>query len=166
MLHTVSFKHPKSWSTHMPMLLKTVLASEGTVMEVGGGVFSTPLLHWLCKNMKRKLITYEDDPQFFQFAREFASGLHKVRLINNWDEMDTKSHYGVVLIDHHPEGRRGADAIRFKDSTDFIVMHDTERPDKYGYDEVWQHFKYIHHDKGCKPWTTVVSNYKDLSFLI
>lgn len=147
----------------MPMLIKAVLASEGDVVEVGGGVFSTPLLHWLCKNLNRKVITYEDHPDFYKFSREFQSPLHRVRLIENWDAMDFKTHRGVVFIDHHPEFRRGIDAINFKNSADYIVMHDTERSGKYGYSKVWQHFKYVHHDKGCKPWTSVVSNFKDLS---
>ena len=162
-MHHVTFKNPKHWSTHMPMLIKAVQASRGTVVEVGGGVFSTPLLHWLCKEAGRKLITYENEPQFFAFSHEFQSHLHSVRLIKDWDEMDFKSHCGVVFIDHHPEFRRGLDAIRFKDSADFIVMHDTERPDKYNYNEVWKHFKYVHHYKDCRPWTSVVSNFKDLS---
>lgn len=164
-MHTVSFKHPKSWSTHMPMLLKVLLMSTGDVVEVGGGVFSTPLLHWLCKIQNRKLITYEDEPEFYRFTREFQSQTHSVRLIKNWDEMDFKTHRGVVFIDHHPEHRRGLDAIRFKDSADFIVMHDTERPEKYNYAGVWEHFKYVRHDTGCKPWTSVVSNKFDLSKL-
>lgn len=161
----LTFKNPKSWSTHMPMLIKTVQASEGEVLEVGGGVFSTPLLHWLCKVEGRKLTTYENDPITFEFVHAFQSHLHRTRFIKSWDKMDFKRHWGVVLIDHHPEARRTPDAIRFKDSADFIVLHDTEKPLKYGYDELWQHFKYVYHDKGCRPWTSVVSNTKDLSFL-
>lgn len=147
------------------MLIKAVQASTGTVVEVGGGVFSTPVLHWLCKEMGRRLITYENEKQFFDFSHEFQSHNHSVRLINDWDEMDFKSKRGVVFIDHHPEFRRGLDAIRFKNSAEFIVMHDTERPDKYNYNQVWEHFKYVHHWKDCRPWTSVVSNFKDITNL-
>lgn len=164
-MHHITFKNPKHWSTHMPMLIRALEMTEGTVVEVGGGVFSTPLLHWLCKMQNRRLITYENEPQFFAFSKEFQSEKHSVRLINNWDEMDFKSPRGVVFIDHHPEQRRGLDAIRFKDSAQIIVMHDSERPDKYNYNGVWEHFKYVHHWKDCRPWTSVVSNYKDLSKL-
>lgn len=147
----------------MPMLMRALAETEGTVVEVGGGVFSTPLLHWICKMQGRRLITYENEPQFVAFSKEFQSTQHSIRLINDWDEMDFKSKRGVVFIDHHPESRRGLDAIRFKDSAQIIVMHDTERPEKYNYGGVWEHFKYVHHWKDCRPWTSVVSNYIDLS---
>lgn len=149
----------------MPMLVRALEMTEGTVVEIGGGVFSTPLLHWLCKMQNRRLITYENEPQFYAFSKEFQSEKHSVRLIKDWDEMDFKSPRGVVFIDHHPEQRRGLDAIRFKNSAQIIVMHDSERPEKYNYDGVWKHFKYVHHWKDCKPWTSVVSNFKDLSTL-
>ena len=145
------------------MLIKAVLASEGDVVEVGGGLFSTPLLHWLCHSLNRKLITYENDERFCEFAKEFEDSMHEVIVIKDWDDMDFKTHRGVVLIDHHPEPRRYVDVLNFKDSADYIVMHDTERPDKYGYDKVWEHFKYAKHWKDSKPWTSVVSNLKDLS---
>ncbi len=154
----INLKNPKIWSTHLPLLIKAVEASEGDVLEIGGGLFSTPVLHWLCKNLNRKLVTYENDAEYFEFAKQFRSHLHSVRRIEDWGEMDFKHHWGVVFIDHHPELRRGIDAINFKDTADYIVMHDTEKPEKYSYDKVWQHFKYIWHDKGCRPWTSVVSN--------
>lgn len=150
----------------MPMLIRALEMTEGTVVEVGGGVFSTPLLHWLCKLQKRRLITYENEKQFYDFSREFQSETHSIRLINDWDEMDFKSKRGVVFIDHHPESRRGPDAIRFKDSAQIVVMHDSERPEKYGYDPVWPQFKYVHHYKDCKPWTSVVSNFIDVTKIV
>lgn len=164
-MHHITFKNPKHWSTHMTLLIKALQATKGTVVEVGGGVFSTPLLHWLCKMQDRRLITYENEKQFFDFSHEFQSTRHSVRLINDWDEMDFKSRRGVVFIDHHPEFRRGLDAIRFRNSADIIVMHDTERPDKYNYNDVWKHFKYVQHWKDCRPWTSMVSNTIDVTKL-
>jgi len=164
-MHHITFKNPKHWSTHMPLLIKAVQATQGTVVEVGGGVFSTPLLHWLCKMQGRRLITYENEAQFMAFSKEFQSEKHSVRLIEDWDAMDFRSKRGVVFIDHHPEFRRGLDAIRFKDSADIIVMHDTERPEKYNYNGVWEHFKYVQHYRDAKPWTSMVSNTIDVTKL-
>lgn len=149
----------------MTLLIKALAATEGTVVEVGGGVFSTPLLHWLCKMQNRRLITYENEELYYRFSKEFQSPQHPVRLIKDWDDMDFKSHRGVVFIDHHPEHRRGLDALRFKNA-DIIVMHDTERPEKYNYSEVWKHFKYVAHWRDCKPWTSMVSNKIDVTKLI
>lgn len=149
----------------MPMLIRSLELSSGDVVEVGGGLFSTPILHWYCKLHKRKLITYENEPTFFEFAKKFQSPGHRVRLIKNWDDMDFKTHRGLVFIDHHPNERRTVDIINFKNSADYIVIHDTEKPEKYGYDAIWEHFKYTLTWKDCRPWTSVVSNFKELNNL-
>jgi len=155
----------KAWSTHMPMLIKCVQMSDGPVLEIGSGLFSTPLLHWLCYEKGRKLITYENNLDYFSFAKSFQSRNHRIRFIKDWDEIDTeaKMHWSVVLIDHTPEERRKIDAIRLKEKADYIIIHDTDCESKYGFDEVWPHFKYRYDWRGCRPWTTVVSNFKDVS---
>lgn len=157
----------KNYTTHIGMLVKVLLASEGTVIECGGGIFSTPLLHWICKFQRRKLITYEHHLAYYAFERQFQSHLHSIRFVKNWDEIDTDTHVGMVFIDHHPPERRMIETLRFKDSADFIVIHDTERVSReYNREEVFEQFKYRHDWKECRPWTSVFSNYKDLSFLV
>lgn len=159
----------KETSTYMPMLIKTVQMTDGPVMELGSGLFSTPLLHWLCQEDQRKVVSYENDPEFYKFSGKFRSKNHKVILIQDWKDIDVKTHWSVVLIDHSPKRplRRGMDIIRLKNNADYIIIHDTgpEIQTKYGYEEVWPHFKYRHDWKKCSQWTTVVSNFKDLSHL-
>lgn len=163
----------KRYTTHIALLLKVLDISEGDVIEMGGGIFSTPLLHWYCKNKNRKLITYEDNLDFYNFERQFQSRHHKIRLIKDWNEVDTTKHRGVVFIDHAGKAsvgdwrgfRRGIDAIRFKDTADYIVLHDTEQKGwkTYGYDKMWNYFRYRFDWKECVPETSVISNLVDLS---
>ena len=148
----------------MTMLIKVLLNSEGPVCEVGGGPFSTPLLHWICKMQNRKLVTYENNKDFYDICHQFQSKNHSIRFIENWDEMDFKTHWSLVFIDHHPAERRVVDVINFKDSADYIVMHDTEDY-RYGFDKAFPLFKYRYDWKDCTPYTSVVSNSKDLTFL-
>jgi hypothetical protein len=150
----------------MTMLIKVLQNSEGPVMELGGGPFSTPLLHWLCKMQGRKMVTYESDPQYYQLCRGFQSSYHKVRFVSedNWDSIPLEN-WGVIFIDHHPDERRVIDLIKFKDHADYIIMHDTEKEEKYGLKKAYPLFKQIHVWDGCKPWTSVFSNKKELSFL-
>ncbi len=159
----------KETSTYMPMLIKTIQMTKGPVMELGSGLFSTPLLHWLCQADGRKVVSYESDPEFYKFSHKFQSKNHRARLIKDWNEIDLKTHWSVVLIDHSPKRplKRGMDIIKLKDKADYIVIHDTgpEIQAKYGYEEVWPHFKYRHDWKECTQWTTVVSNFYDLSNL-
>jgi len=152
----------KAHTTHMPMLIKTVQMSEGPILELGSGIFSTPLLHWLCSEHSRRLDTYESHPDYYAFAKRFQSRYHSIHLTKDWQDIDMRKHWGVVLIDHAPEERRGIDAIRLKNNADYIVLHDSELEKKYGYDKIWEHFKYIHRWDGGTPKTTVVSNFKDL----
>lgn len=151
----------KGWSTFMPILIKAVSLTNGDVLEMGAGYFSTPLLHWICK-YKNLLFTYENDPLFYSFAKQFQSPKHVIKLVNNWDDIKINKHWGVVFIDHVPDNRRGKDIIRFKNNADYIVIHDSERENTFGYIEAWGHFKYRYDWKDCRPWTTVLSNFKGL----
>lgn len=150
----------KYWTTYMPMLIKAVSLTHKDVLEMGSGFFSTPLLHWICK-YKNKLYTYENNEFFYSFARQFQSSTHRIRFLENWDDLKIDRHWGVVFMDHQPDERRGKDAVRFKDNADYIVIHDTG-DDIFGDTAVWGHFKYRYDWKDCRPWTTVLSNFKEL----
>ena len=45
--------------SHLPVLIKMVLMTDGPILELGTGFFSTPVLHWLCAEKKRKLVSYD-----------------------------------------------------------------------------------------------------------
>lgn len=158
-------------STHFPMLIKCVNKSRGAVLELGSGLFSTPLLHWLCFP-NRKLITCESYQHYMDFAKKFATKSHTVKFIEDWNHSQILqgcgcTHFGVVLIDHSPKKprQRGDDAILFKDAADYVVLHDAGKNSnpKYGYEKVFEHFKYRYDWEGCWPPTTVLSNYHDLT---
>jgi hypothetical protein len=158
-------KMAKGWSSHNAVLIKVIMRSEGDIIEMGAGPFSTPLLHWLCKDRGLRLRTYENDPFYYNFASQFQSNSHSIRKIENWNDLELKGHLGIIFIDHHPMEQRGIDVIRFKDYADYLILHDTEKPETYGYQDIWKHFKYSYSWKECRPWTSVVSNFKDLSWL-
>lgn len=159
----IRYNHPKGWSSHYTLLLKAIFSSTGPVVEVGGGFFSTPLLHWVCKSLDRYLITYENDPRFKDLVKSFQSPKHKIVFLEDWNTMDFKKHYGVVFIDHHPPQRRAVDVWNFRDSADYIVMHDTNPPDKYHWRETLAKFKYQYDWTEYKPWSSVVSNLFDVT---
>lgn len=158
----------KQRSTHMPMLIRTVQATSGPVLELGAGPYSTPLLHWLIAGSGRYLVTYDNVPLFYNYAKRFQSRDHIVYLTKDWREIDQDNTYwSVVFIDHsgkiRDDSRRGGDAIRLKDRADYIVLHDTDNEDTCGYIKMWPYFKYRFDWKYCKPWTSVVSNFIDVS---
>ena len=156
----------KRWSTHMPMLIKTIQLTHGPVLELGAGVFSTPLIHWLCAESRRYVVTYESDPQFFGFSRQFRSKSHKIKFIEDWTELNEPRMWSVVFIDHVTEHRARA-ALQFKDNAMFVILHDSEpeRENTYHYSTVYPHYKYRYDWTFNYIWTTVVSNFDDLQRL-
>ena len=157
----------KNFTTHLPMLMKCVNVTDGPVMELGGGYFSTPVLHWMCREKGRYLLTYDDDAVYFPFIKGFRSRTHRVRLIDNWDNLEPNIHWSVVLVDHGNSMQQRAESIiKLKDTADFIVVHDTEhRTFQPLAEEVYKHFKYVYHWKDCYPSVAVLSNFKDVTKL-
>jgi hypothetical protein len=154
-------------STHFPMLIKAVQSTTGPILEMGSGLFSTPLLHWLCSPTKRSLTTCESYAHYLEFADKFKTEWHKTMFVKPQEQPKFESKFSVVFIDHSPKRprTRGDDALMFKDSADLIVLHDAgENPyEKYGYAPIYKHFKYVTHWTGCLPHTTVLSNTIDVT---
>ncbi len=156
-------KYRPAFSTHLPVLIKVLEISEGPVLELGAGAFSTPILHWLCFENNRKLVTYENDPGFFRMNQSFLSDLHEVKLAEDWDKIPIETeHWGVAFVDHGPAERRRIEIERLSNIADYIVVHDTE-PEfdaEYGFArEIFPKFKYCYNYEKTKPHTTVLSNF-------
>ncbi len=157
-------------STHFPVLMKAVRMTmgEGPVLEVGSGLFSTPLLHWMCFESGRELITCERYLHYMDFAQKFRTASHAVLHVPDMRGVDfLNRHFSVVFIDHTPKKprTRGDDALLFKDTADYVVLHDAgaDAKEKYGYAQLYPYFKYRYDFTGAVPHTTVLSNFKDLS---
>ena len=159
----------KEYTTHMMVLVKVVQISEGPIIELGGGLFSTPLLYWLCAEARRPLVTYEDNKDFSRFLTSFVSRSHTIHMIDDWDEINLGNHWGMAFVDHDPVNdptnitkRRQYDILRLKDKADYIVIHDSN--DKgYGDGIFWNNFKYVHHWTWATPNVTVVSDLKEIN---
>ena len=159
-----------SWGSHIPVLIDVFRNSKGPVLELGTGPFSTPLLHTLCVDNKRTLISFENNPEFFNMHETFVNEFHQINLIDDWDKADIENtHWGLVLVDQRPAERRVAEIKRLVNNADYIAIHDSE-PDKtgtYHYDLIYPLFKY-RLDYILRPdyaHTTVLSNLKDLTKL-
>ena len=157
-----------SFGSHLPMLMKCFEFSDGPILEMGIGEFSTPILNMLCAmRQKRHILSLENDREWFEeYRKKYESDFHKFRFVENWADEDIESiFWSVALIDHRPKNRRRKDILRLKERAYLLVLHDSQ-PDSeqrhYKYDEIYPHFKYRYDFKDCLPHTTVVSNYSDL----
>jgi len=148
------------------MLVKCVQRVDKPVLELGAGLFSTPLLHWLCKEQGVKLVTYENVEEYYKFSKSFQSREHRIRLTDDWSKVENNgTFWGVVFIDHAPAERRHIDAIRFADKADIVIIHDSDEREIYQYDNVYPHFKYRYDWTACRPYTTVLSNFNNLKWI-
>ena len=156
---------PSSVATHIPLLVRVFDKSEGDVLEIGTGYFSTLLLHWLATISERQVHSYESSTHWYNRNKKSETAFHHIHLCTDWASADfDQKHWGMVFIDHAPEARRSVEIARLANLADYIVIHDTDLSDrKYRYSTIWHLFKYRYDYTKLWPSTTVVSNFKDLS---
>ena len=162
-------------STHYPILIKALQLTMGPVLELGSGVFSTPLIHWLCFGKNRPVVTCEYDTRFAVFAQQFVTPTHQL-LLQPATELPPRTtqdgrSFDVVFVDHSPERRkgphirtRGDDVRLYATTAKYLVLHDGGPcPDqKYGYLPLYEEFEHVFHDTRIHPHTTVLSNFTNL----
>ncbi len=159
----MGIKLKPAYGSHIPVLLKLLSMTNGDVLELGTGMFSTPFLHWAC--YQRHLVSYESDFEYYyQFSRFFRAPHHEVHLVNDWDTIEIERPWDIALIDHSPPERRVVDALRLANWAKFIVVHDTQvQAEKtYGYNAIYGNFKYRFDHVVDRVGTTVLSNSFDL----
>jgi hypothetical protein len=153
------------FGSHLPVLMKAVALTDGPVLEMGMGNCSTIFLHWACATKKRPLVSYENDPMRFRWAREFECDFHEVHCINDWTKVDINQPWDVVLIDHHPVRCRLGAIRTLANVAKYIVAHDTQgRSNRiFRYSEVFPLFKWQYNYDFYLPKTSVLSNLVDLT---
>lgn len=158
-------RYNPAWGSHMPVLTKVMELSDGPVLELGMGLFSTPLLHMLCFNKDRHLTSYESDEKFFKMHGNFVSPLHRIEYVTDWDSIRIdETPWGVVFVDHEAD-RRAIETKRVANMARFVVIHDSEKrnDEAYGYPSIYPLFKYRLDYTKAVPHTTILSNFVDLS---
>ena len=156
------------YSTHIPVLLEAMRMTKGDVLELGPGVFSTPLLHWLCETKKRNLLTIETDPLWFRFcSKYFRTDFHKFMKVDHWDQAKEAINkaWDVAFVDHSPSGRRIVEIEQLANLAKLVVVHDSEeRKDyEYHYSKIYPLFKYRYDFKEVDHNTVLLSNFIDLT---
>ena len=148
--------------SHLPLLMKLMSITDGPVLEVGTGIYSTSYLHWECFRTKRKLVSYEGHPDYFHWLKACANDYHEVHFVENWDSIDLSGPWSIAFIDHAPAERREYEIKRLLHA-DYIVAHDTDNSQarKYGYHRILKLFKY-RFKLGTRPATSVFSNKFDV----
>jgi len=152
------------YGTHLPVLLRALELTDGPVLELGAGIFSTPVLHWICTRDKRQLVSMDNDPRFYNWAGRFANEYHRLVLVDDWDKVNIGYPWDVVLVDHSPGERRVVEIRRLAFYAKYIIIHDSNgRWNKaYHYDTIYSLFTSLYTFDKVEPSTTVLSNRIDV----
>lgn len=151
------------WASHLPALAACVAHTNGPVLELGAGAYSTPMLHALCA--KRELLTIESNIEWLAEFGMFDRGNHRLVLSDKIDSAMGQA-WDVVLVDSAPGGSR----VRFMESlrgqVRLFVVHDTQPgPVCYHYDRILPSFPYRVESTWHPTRTTVVSDSDNLEWL-
>lgn len=155
-------------ASHVPALTAAVLASEtGDIIEFGGGIGSTPLLHILGKVLGRTVYTLENNAEWLSDLSCFADASHHMIHVADWSAFEIQGGhwYGVAFVDCAPAEARADLILKLKGHARFIVAHDTDaapedKPGSYGWIKLENQFRFQTTWKYTRPWTTVFSDEK------
>jgi len=152
-------------ASHLPAVIDALQRTEGDVLELGTGLYSTFALHWLCLYWDRRLVSYEHDLQYYRVVEHCWADWHELYKINRWEQADIERPWGVALVDHGPPERRKIEIARLADHAQVIIAHDTQSNQRhhYHYDEVWPSFKYLRSYNKARPHSVMASNFVDVT---
>lgn len=156
----------KNRGSYMPVLSHLVNQTTGPILELGVGFCSTPYLHWVCYPKRRKLVSYENNPEYYEFAKSWEDDFHQIRLITDWKIADLSEPWAIAFVDHSSRLGRGREAARLTHA-DYVILHDTENSGerRYRYGRASLMFKYKFKYTGAYPPTSVWSNLHDVTGL-
>jgi hypothetical protein len=117
------------WSSHIQALAWAVGQTEGPIVEMGAGWYSTPLLHGFAEAAGRELWTVDDPhptwvPELTRIAEAYERSWHHFSVGTYELPVDTAG--GLVFADQSA-GYRALSVIEAKiQGAGIIVVHDTE----------------------------------------
>lgn len=165
-----------SYATHLGPLIACMNKTDGDVLELGIGLFSTPYLHYACTAQKRYLLSLENDAGWLRHFKSsdfihflYENEYHKLESVEDYKTTPLiEKEWDVVLIDQTPDDSRRVTAKRLANLAKYIVIHDSNEndgKDKYKYSEIYPLFKYKKvWDKDDRH-ATVLSNFVELEDL-
>lgn len=150
-------------ATHLRSLVTAALRTRGTILELGVGWYSTPVLNAIAEATRRRIVTLDNNEDWLKQFYPLRSEYHKIELVGFWGDAPLeRESYGLVFVDNGQPAEREYLSYRLLDRTDVFVFHDTEEGPAYGYNRVLPKFRYVYTDKAQKAFTSIASNSVDV----
>ena len=155
----------ENFGTHSEYLKKYIEITDGNILELGCGDFSTGLILDVIKGTNRKLVTVENDKEWHDKIKDKykPSKNHKYIFTTNYHETCKKlSEYkfSVIFIDSSPWESRLIALYNLINNGDYIIIHDVDyfvTRNLFTFDSLFKSYKYF--DEKLPP-TVVGSNKK------
>jgi len=157
-----------AYGSHILALLPCYHWTQGPILEVGAGYYSTSLLSLYSQT--RYCRTLESDWHWLEKVRSFfpCSDLsenrgHEFRHVENYrDAVMEDRDWDIVFIDQGDYDSRVETALRMKDKSRLVILHDTEREDL---DSALNSYRYRYDLRSVFPHTSIASQVDDLGWL-
>ena len=145
--------------SHQPVLVAAFTDVQGgSVLELGCGFGSTPLLHALSAVHACRLVTLESDAVWIKNFKYLANRNHRVGLVDDFlNRPEYSEPWSIVFVDQIHAETRGAAIIALKDRAEIIIAHDSCWPQLYGYDAAFAPFPERFDYRIVQPYTTALS---------
>lgn len=170
------------WATHVPALTACLAATTGPVLEVGAGIWSTPILHAACAPTRRHLLTMEGKPEWLARFLPMATPWHELRAVGDWTKWEVPcgpsllhwdgpaagspeagtrpgvalmrpARWALAFVDHG-YAPRGPVVAALRGHADIVVMHDSECH-YCGYTAGLAGYDWVYTHAHSPTWTTI-----------
>lgn len=152
--------------THLPVLLYLLNKTDGPILELGAGEFSTRQIHL---HAKSHITTVETNIHWMIRYADLASDNHKFLLLGEPEcymfHANDKEHYGLVFIDSINWELREHAIKNYSKQADYIIIHDAD----FGKKIMSFDFKYkseYKQDGLDSPTVMIASNFYEVDFEI
>ena len=156
------------YGSHVLVLLPCLQLTDGPVLELGGGIYSTSLLSLysqsrFCRTIETNMFWYEKIRSFFPLSPDITDRRgHEILHAKDYENaLISDRCWEIALVDQEASCRVKS-IKRLKDCCRIMIIHDTERP---SLDEVMQDFRYKLDVRKVLPNTSIVSDTDDLHWL-
>ena len=163
------------FGSHQPILIHLLnTITEGDVMEFGVGIHSTPIMHTICAQQGRKLLSIDNDKEWFNPNEKYRTKDHEMNLFDNDKLLRCEydffnRNFAIIFVDAAPGPLRQFLIEKMKGHADYMIVHDTEEAihpgfhkghDVYNYD--FSSFKHVLHFEKIMPATSVISDLDEI----
>lgn len=164
---------PDAYGSHAAVLagmMAYIADTDGGVLELGAGWYSTPLLHAICAAQRRPLFTVESDTQWLTKFHPYRTEMHEL-LGRDTVKVDETldGRWDLILVDQAPNSDRllWLNSILACDRQPrFVIVHDMSPKNQSARRRTCARFEYTRLVRSMDPWTAVCSNVEPIPELI